>query len=441
MKSVVRRPVVANTFYPGDEQVLLGVIKRMVVHDVPKAEAVGIICPHAAYSYSGEIAAATIARVRVTESVIILGPNHTGRGRPYACMSSGSWITPFGSVEVDHELASKLIDSSLYLEEDEEAHLLEHSIEVLIPLLQYFKRDIKVVPIVLSEMSSNVCKEIGQSIAEVLGQTGGDVLIIASCDMTHYESYELAKEKDESALQAILDLDEVSLLKRISEQNITMCGYSPVAVLLAASKAMGAWQAELVRYQTSGDVSGDYSSVVGYAGIVIPRVSQSPLVALARKSIENYLKTGYTIPCPSQLTDEMSKCAGVFVSIYKKNDLRGCIGTFEPSRRNVAEETIINAISAATRDPRFDPVTLDEVNDLEISVDVLSQPEEVAGVEWLDPHRYGLIVVQGKKRGLLLPNLSGVDTVEQQVEICRRKADIGNDESVKLFRFEVMRFH
>jgi AmmeMemoRadiSam system protein A len=164
-----------------------------------------------------------------------------------------------------------------------------------------------------------------------------------------------------------------------------------------------------------------------------------PLVKLAKDTIENYVRNG-TIPRPNELTPEMIERSGVFVSLKVGGLLRGCIGTYEPAKANVAEEVITNAISSATRDPRFPPVTPDELSDLEYSVDVLTSPEPVKSEAELDPKRYGIIVESGKRKGLLLPDLEGVDTVARQIEICRSKAGIPSYEQVKLYRFEVKRY-
>ncbi len=167
-----------------------------------------------------------------------------------------------------------------------------------------------------------------------------------------------------------------------------------------------------------------------------------PLVQLAKETIENYVRQGRTIQPPEELAPEMEKQAGTFVSIHKHGMLRGCIGTIEPTQPNVAQEVIQNAISAATRDPRFPPVTSEELADLDIKVDVLGEPEPVESLEELDPRRYGVIVKSARdwRKGLLLPDLEGVDTVEYQVDIARRKAGIMPDEAVELYRFEVVRY-
>jgi AmmeMemoRadiSam system protein A len=165
-----------------------------------------------------------------------------------------------------------------------------------------------------------------------------------------------------------------------------------------------------------------------------------PIVDLAKKTVETYVKTGKKPSPPAELAPEMKEKAGVFVSIHKKGALRGCIGTFEPQQRNVAAEVITNAISSATRDPRFDPITPDELKDLDYSVDVLTRPVPVSDKSELDAKKYGVIVECGWRRGLLLPDLEGVDTPEEQIDICRQKGGIGPDEPVQLYRFEVKRY-
>lgn len=166
-----------------------------------------------------------------------------------------------------------------------------------------------------------------------------------------------------------------------------------------------------------------------------------PVVELAKKTIEEHVRYGKVTPAPGDMTPEMKEKAGVFVSIKKHGRLRGCIGTFMPITANVAEETIRNAIAAATEDPRFNAVEENELKDLTYSVDILTQPEKVANINMLDHKKYGVIVARGNRKGLLLPDLEGVDTAEEQFRIARMKAGIGMDEVVEIFRFEVKRYH
>ncbi len=368
-----------------------------------------------------------------------MGPNHTGREKPLSIMTQRTWKTPLGEVEIDSELGKQILATSSHLEEDNVAHQYEHSIEVQLPFLQYFKKDIRIVPIILAYSSGATYKEVGKELAKAIKDLNKGVVIIASSDMTHYEPQKSAQKKDNKAIEAMLDLNEDELLKRVDELKISMCGYAPVVSLISAAKELGATRAELVKYQTSGDTTGDYSSVVGYAGIIIKGIEMSPLVRLAKETVETYVKEGKT-PKPKELTPEMKGKAGVFISIHKFGGLRGCIGTFESTQRNVAEEIITNAISSATRDPRFSPIIPNELNDLDYSVDVLTAPELIDSQDQLDPKKYGVIVEAGFRRGLLLPDLEGVDIVGHQIDICRQKAGIAPDEPIKLYRFAVKRY-
>jgi AmmeMemoRadiSam system protein B len=266
---MIRKPAVAGQFYPASPSELKTMIKNMVKEDVAKEDVIGLVSPHAGYIYSGGVAGATISRARLKDTVIIMGPNHTGMGKPLSIMTEGSWFTPLGEVEIDSELAEKLLADSAYLETDESAHLFEHSIEVQLPFLQYFKPDFKLVPIIFGLSDGAIYPQVGQEIARAVKALGREVVIIASSDMSHYEPQESAQKKDTQAIGAILKMDEAELLKRVAEFNITMCGYAPAVSLISAAKELGASGAELVKYQTSGDVSGDFSSVVGYAGIII----------------------------------------------------------------------------------------------------------------------------------------------------------------------------
>ncbi len=261
---MIRKPVVAGQFYPASAAALKAMIEGMV-----KEEAIGLVSPHAGYIYSGPVTAAVISRIKFKDTFIIMGPNHTGSGKPLSIMTEGFWKTPLGKVEIDSELGKKILTTSKHLEEDKAAHLYEHSIEVQLPFLQYFKPDFKLVPIVFGPASGTVYKEIGQEIAKAVKKLGREVVIIASSDMTHYEPQKSAQAKDSQAIEAILNLNEDELLKRVSQLGITMCGYAPAVSLIVAAKELGATGTELVRYQTSGDTTGDYSSVVGYAGIII----------------------------------------------------------------------------------------------------------------------------------------------------------------------------
>ncbi|MBN2076389.1 MAG: AmmeMemoRadiSam system protein B [Dehalococcoidales bacterium] len=433
-----RSAVVAGQFYPGTPETLKSTIKEMIDEEADKQKALGIIVPHAGYMYSGRVAGATLSRIEFTDTFIIIGPSHTGLGKPLSVMTEGIWETPLGDVEIDTELATEILDACNKLKEDSRAHNFEHAIEVQLPFLQYFKPDVKIVPIVLGYANVKDYKDIGKGIAAALKKTGREAVIMVSSDMNHYEPQDVTKDKDSLAIEAMIDLDEDELISRVRENNITMCGVAPAMSMITAVKELGASPGELVMYRTSGDTTGDVDSVVGYAGVIIPAMSS--LVKLAKDTVDAYITKGEIIEPPETLTSEMENKAGVFVSIHKKGALRGCIGTFEPSEENVAREIIINAISSATRDPRFSSIDPEELDLLDYSVDVLTEPELVEDEDQLDPHQYGVIVESGYHRGLLLPDLEGVDTVEQQIDICRQKAGIPAGQPVQLYRFEVRRY-
>lgn len=268
---MIRQPIVAGHFYPESPSALETQIKGYLDEKATKKEVIGVVSPHAGYIYSGPVAGAVLSRIQPKDTFIILGPNHSGGGRPFSIMTEGSWRTPLGEVEIDSQLAKQILEGSRHLEEDTIAHLYEHSIEVQVPFLQYLKRDAKIVPIMISHTSISVYKDIGQEIAAAIKKLKAQTVIIASSDMTHYETHQSAGKKDKAAIDAILKLKEDELMHRVKELNITMCGYAPTIALISAAKELGAKNAELVRYQTSGDVSRDFSSVVGYAGILITR--------------------------------------------------------------------------------------------------------------------------------------------------------------------------
>ncbi len=270
--SKVRKPVVAGKFYPHDAKDINKEIDAFLEDNKgPKLEAIGCVLPHAGYLYSGKVAAVTLSQINIPDRIILLGPNHTGNGSAYSIMTDGLWETPLGQVGIDRELAQLILRSSNHLEDDSLAHLEEHSLEVELPMLQYFKNDFKIVPIAFMSEEPNILKQIGKDIASVIRDFDykGKVLLLASSDMTHYEPAEEAKVKDKEAIEAILELDEDKLMRRIKHFNISMCGYAPVTVMLSATKALGAKSGRLTMYQTSGDITGDKTSVVGYAGIIV----------------------------------------------------------------------------------------------------------------------------------------------------------------------------
>ena len=268
----IRPPAVAGMFYEAEP----GRLRRQVESCFAAADAsaarravVAAVVPHAGLMYSGAVAASVYATVEIPRRMILLGPNHTGRGQTAAIESSGAWRTPLGDVPIDEELAAALKSAAPMLEEDHRAHDREHSLEVQLPLLQAIREDFSFVPICLSVPTLARCEEIGRAIASVVLASEDPIAIFASSDFNHYESQQITLRKDLEAIEPILALDSEALWRTVRDGDISMCGSIPTATMLAAAKALGATSGDLLRHATSGDVSGDYGAVVGYAAILI----------------------------------------------------------------------------------------------------------------------------------------------------------------------------
>lgn len=264
-----RSAAVAGQFYPGRPDTLRQTIADLVPHIAEPQSAIGIMVPHAGYVYSGGIAGETFARVRIPPRVVIVGPNHRGIGHPAAVFPAGSWLTPLGETAVDGVLADRILAGCPGLSADTAAHRFEHSLEVQVPFLQFLNPDAAIVPICLGHLLLEDLLAMGKALGETLARVGQEVLLIASSDMTHYEAGEIARGKDRLALDRVLALDPEGLYRTVSERRISMCGVMPTVLMLAAARALGAASASLVRYGNSGDVTGDQSEVVGYAGVIV----------------------------------------------------------------------------------------------------------------------------------------------------------------------------
>jgi AmmeMemoRadiSam system protein B len=276
MPTAIRQPAVAGRFYPSDAQLLRAEVESYLkpesatnLDSNPKLRALGCVVPHAGYMYSGHVAGAVYRRLDLPQRTIILCPNHTGMGEPLAIMSRGAWHTPLGDAPVDEALAGDLKRAMPLLSEDEEAHRTEHALEVQLPFLQVLLADFQFVPIAVGTSNFEVLSALGVAVSNVLSKQNDRVLIIASSDMNHYESDSVTRVKDHRAIDQLLALDPRGLYDTVREEQISMCGFGPAVVMLTAIRKLGAKHAELVRYATSGDVSGDKDVVVGYAGIAV----------------------------------------------------------------------------------------------------------------------------------------------------------------------------
>jgi AmmeMemoRadiSam system protein B len=278
----VRRPWVAGAFYPASPDRLREAIEDSFTHPLgpgklPKKgseerKLIGVVCPHAGYTYSGPIAAHSyfhLASENPPSAVIILGPNHTGLGGPVSMWGEGAWETPLGKIEIHEPLAKKIFEASDIIDMDEFAHLKEHSIEVQLPFLQYIFRDTRIVPICMRFQDLGTSRAVGRAIAESV--TGMDVLILASTDLSHMEPKDSVRVKDRGVIERIESMNEEALQSWVQSQRVSMCGYGPVSATLVAAKKLGASKTQVLAYSTSGDITRDTSSVVGYASAKITR--------------------------------------------------------------------------------------------------------------------------------------------------------------------------
>ena len=270
MTSAVRTPAVAGKFYPRRPEELRREVQEYTSAGEPgRIAAIGCIAPHAGYMYSGHVAGAVYSRLEIPNRVIILCPNHTGMGHPLAIMTRTAWQTPLGDVAADAELGTALLQRFPSLHEDSAAHRSEHAIEVQLPFLQALRPDLTFLPVAIGTSDFDILRKVGESLADVISAQADRVLIIASSDMNHYESDAVTRAKDHKAIERVLALDPLGLWEVVMNEDISMCGFGPSVAMLTAAKRRGATSATLVKYATSGDISGDRDMVVGYAGIIV----------------------------------------------------------------------------------------------------------------------------------------------------------------------------
>jgi AmmeMemoRadiSam system protein B len=266
---VVREPAVAGIFYPEHKEALAALIDRLADKS-STGNAVAVIVPHGGYETAGRVAAASFRRAGNHAVAVVVGPKHTRAGKPFSVAPAGAWQTPLGKLKVHPKLAEALLEENRgLLEEDAAAHKQEHSIEVLLPMLQRLSGGQWVAPVLVSDDEAVDFQALGEGIARAVKKVGENLLLVASVDLTRFEPQAAAKEKDAAALKALLALDGPGLVGAARELAIPLCGLQAAGAVIAAAKALGATHSELVAYQTSGDATGEFETVTGYAGITI----------------------------------------------------------------------------------------------------------------------------------------------------------------------------
>lgn len=271
---MIRSPAVAGQFYPADARKVEAELDRVIQPTATPRHAIAIVVPHAGWTYSGATAGIVYSAVKIPDHVIMVGPNHRCVGSAYALFDAGKWQTPVGDVPIDEPLAAELLDKCDLLAEDPHAHNVEHSLEVQVPMLRRVNPQVRVVPLMIGggwpeSGGRAMLRDIGAAIATTVREYGKPVLLLASTDLNHYEDQETSHIKDKLVLDAVVNLDEDTLMDRVRDVNVSMCGVAATYIVIHAAKKLGARQAELLDYRTSGDVTGDFTSAVGYGGVMI----------------------------------------------------------------------------------------------------------------------------------------------------------------------------
>ncbi len=409
----VRESVIAGSWYPGNrkalEDMLEGFLNKAGNEAIEDIRA--LICPHAGYTYSGEVAAHSYRQLqnKSFRKVILLAPSHQ---YPFQGVSVGDYThykTPLGEVPVSDESPEFVTESRLF-SSMEEAHVREHSLEIQLPFLQMVLDDFSIIPLVFGRLSMDEIKEAADVIIRHLDE---ETLLVISTDLSHYHPYEEAISLDDGCIKSILSMETGNASRE------EMCGKYAVLTAMEIARKMN-WSPQLLEYRNSGDVTGDKSGgVVGYASIVfhgeikngggIGVAQQRYLLEIARKSIETYMEEGRPPEVESRY-DELRERKGTFVTLEKNGQLRGCIGNIVPEKE-LYLSVRDNAISAAFRDPRFTPLQRSELDGLEIEVSILSVPELIR-VEFpedyldeIDAGRDGIIIKKGSKSATYLPQV------------------------------------
>ncbi len=264
-----RKAAVAGQFYHAASAKLDHQVRQYVSRNLPKERAIAILSPHAGLIYSGAVAGEVYSSIAIPDTFVLIGPNHTGLGAKISLMSEGEWEIPTGVFLIDERLSQRILACTPLVSQDVQAHIFEHSLEVQLPFIAHFSKNAKIVPLTIMSATLDECRLLGEGVAKAVSSSDYPVVIAASSDMCHYVSDTECRRKDRMAIDRILALDPEGLFETVRSEHISMCGYLPATVMLFAAKFLGARTSRLVKYATSGEVSGDYENVVGYAGIVV----------------------------------------------------------------------------------------------------------------------------------------------------------------------------
>ncbi len=455
--AAVRPAAVAGSFYPGDPTTLRADVEAFLasVHPtVSKGRLVALMVPHAGYEYSGKVAATSYKTLNGGRwrRIILIGPSHYVAFDGFAVDDSSAWRTPLGDVPVDRQTATALLARDRRFRVFPPAHAKEHALETQLPFLQVMLKDFAIVPITVGSHDPEDATVLADALVDLLRDAG--TLVIVSCDLSHYYAYERAVAMDGAALLPISKLDVEGLQQALATGVSEIDAPGAVLAMVLALRRMGLHEMSLLTYANSGDVTGENSRVVGYGALAAAMTDEPPLVLddaartdllrIARRTITEALRDGrWTTATANDQRFAMPR--GVFVTITEAGQLRGCIGTIEPVMPLV-EAVQHAAASAATHDPRFQPMTPRELDQAQLEISILSPLEPVQRVDEIRVGMHGLYLVHGDHSGLLLPQVApeqGWDREQLLDGVCRKAglpADAWRSPEARLYRFTVEHF-
>lgn len=448
-----RKPAVAGSFYPGKAEALKEALQEAFSNAAPRkneGEVLAIIVPHAGYGYSAKVAASGFNQIDAAkkyECIFIIGSSHRTSFNGAAVYPGGNFITPLGKVPVDK--LSETLAKEPYFSDNLSPHTDEHSLEVQVPFLQYImKKEFSIIPIIIGTQHKETCRKIAEVLAPYFNERN---LFVISSDLSHYPEYKAAQKSDEAIAHAITQNSVSTFLKtkaKIENEDTpnlltALCGWTSVLTLLNITETRNDIKIQKVDSQNSGDVSfGNKSKVVGYAALVIEKIvspekqdefkltetDKENLLNIARETLTTYMEDGKIFkPAKSSMDKNLLQQAGAFVTLTRHGQLRGCIGTFKPSGA-VCETVRDMAISAASKDYRFDPVRREELEKIEIEISVLTPLRKIQSISEIEIGKHGIYIIKGNHSGTLLPQVAPKQgwTREEFLGYCARdKAGIG----------------
>ena len=433
--ALIHDPVVAGTWYPGTASELRKLVEEYLSR-VPerdsKGQTVAIISPHAGYIYSGQVAAHSFKAVQGQEfdSVIVIGPSHYVPFRGVATYDCAGFRTPLGVIPLDSELIAALMKRESRIKDLPGVFRQEHSLEAELPFLQVVLPGFKLVPLVMGDPDISTCRWLAEAIVECI--KGKTVLIVASSDLSHYHSYDVAAEMDKRLLQKIGAMDIEGIDECLEGRKCEACGQGPIITAMLAAKKLGADRCDILKYANSGDVTGEKMSPRGVVGYGAARISRpltdrdrdqaehkkagidlgltkeerAELHEIARNAIEARLTSGASVSRGAETASrKLKEPRGAFVTLYRKGELRGCIGQIVP-KMPLAEAVAAMAQEAAFRDPRFTPVRSEELDDLKIEISVLTPLQKIDSTDEIEVGKHGIVIVKDGSVGLLLPQVA-----------------------------------